>query len=548
MRQHRDEMLSRSRAVALGAAFMCCALLVVIAGVEPAAAAEPPPQLRVTAGERSAEAFLEQFCGPPTEEELTGCQISSLVAGFQFPALAAPPGSEVVIDTGLEATTVTVALSRPSGAGEDPAAPARRIDGRRWAFVMPSANARASIDVEYADGGSSSSLLTLRRIVADSEGRSSIDAHGDVVIWSERQEESGSQSGSYHLTAMTQDGVGRLPVAPRSVPFDVDLGPDEGGRLMAVYSRCEREPSTDDPGFVYAMPYPAYTRGDGCDIYRFDFATERERKVAGASTDQASEVLPSIWGDSIAFARVYERSGERGRVPHLYVRPLAGGSSQRQPGGSRGASGLPGPVSLDLYGRRLSFVWNYATGRGSGDSGGVSEVRLDTIGGSHRVLSQAGHEGTGGGASYASFLSPQGVDGRVVYGYQRVDIQASRSRSRSRTAVIAMRCAGPRCLAPTSCCATASPRATRASSGRPRASPAWPPPGVTTPSTSPSAATSSPGTAARPSSTSATWASAERLRPPGAPRHVPTGPIIAVVATVSFDCYRETPYMPGDAP
>lgn len=408
--------------MALAAAMVFWALLVVITGVEPAAAGDPPPKVRVTAGERSVEAFIEQSCRP-TSEGMTVCVMASLVAGFQFPALAAPPGSELVIDTGLEAATVAVALSRPSGGDQGEAAPARRIDGRRWAFVMPSANARASIDVQYADGGSSSSLLTLRRIVAESAGHSSVDAYGDVVIWSERQDGAGSRAGPYHLTALIEGGVRRLPVAPRSVPFDVDVGPDENGRVVAVYSRCEREASTADPGFVYSMPYPAYTRGDGCDIYRFDFATGQERKVAGASTAQASEMLPSIWGERIAFARVYEqRSGDRGRVPYLYARPLAGGSSQRLPGGSRGASGLPGPVSLDLYGRRLSFVWNHRTGRRSGDTGGVSEVRLDTIGAGHRVLSQASHEGTGKGDSYASFISPQGAAGRIFYGYQRVDI------------------------------------------------------------------------------------------------------------------------------
>jgi hypothetical protein len=115
-------------------------------------------------------------------------------------------------------------------------------------------------------------------------------------------------------------------------------------------------------------------------------------------------VLPSIWKDQIAFARVYEqREGLRGVVPYLYVRPVAGGSSDRQPGGSRGASGLPGPVSLDLYGRRLSFVWNYAT-----DDGGVSRLRLDTIGGSHDVLDSTRRRG-------ATFLSPQGIDGRLLY-------------------------------------------------------------------------------------------------------------------------------------
>lgn len=310
--------------MALGAVIGCCALLVVIGGVEPAGAVDPPPQLRVTAGERSAEAFVVQSCGPVGEGAPGVCRSVTLAAGFRFPALAAPPGSELVVDTGLEATTVAVALSRPSGAGQGEAAPARRIDGRRWAFAMPPANSRASIDVEYDDGGSSSSLLTLRRIVADGEGRSSVDAYGDVVAWSERQGQATSEGGPYHLTVLREGSVRRLPVAPRSLPFDVDLGPDEDGRVVAVYSRCEREPSTDDPGFVYSMPYPAYTRGGGCDIYRFDFATGQERKVAGASTDQASEVLPSIWGDSIAFARVYEqRSGERGRVS-LPLHPSSG--------------------------------------------------------------------------------------------------------------------------------------------------------------------------------------------------------------------------------
>jgi hypothetical protein len=270
---------------------------------------------------------------------------------------------------------------------------------------MPASNVRVTLDVAYQGGGRTESFLTLRRIVATSAGPTSVSAHGRVVAWSERAPAQGSSASAYHLTALVDGEVRRLAVAPRPVPFDVDLGPDREGRTVAVYSRCAREPELPATGRSLSGPYPPYTRGQGCDLYRFDFATATERKLAGASTDQASEALPSIWRDEIAFARVYEqRSGLRGRVPYLYVRPVDGGDSRRQPGGARGSTGLPGPISMDLYGRRLSFAWNYATAQDR-----VSELRLDTLRGSHRVLDRTR-------GPRATFLSPQGADGRIRYG------------------------------------------------------------------------------------------------------------------------------------
>jgi len=373
-----------------------------------AGAVEPPPELRVTAGERSATAFQVGYCRP-TGDGMFGCVTAALAAGFQFPALAAKPQSRVVVDTGLAASAVEVTFAPPDGGNEETvegSVAVTRIDDRRWAFAMGSATVRASLGVEYADGGSSDSLLTLRRIVAESPGAGSLAAYRDVVAWSERAED------GYHLTALVDGRTARLPVAPRSVPFDVDLGPSAEGRSVAVYSRCEAEATAEGPGLTQP-----HTSGRGCDLYRFDFDTARESKVAGASTREASEVLPSIWRDQIAFARVYEqRPGARGRVPYLYVRPLEGPRSERQPGGARGADGLPGPTSVDLYGRRLSFAWTYATG----DQAGVTELRLDTLGGGHRVLSSARYPGPGGEETSASFLSPQGVAGRILYAYQRV--------------------------------------------------------------------------------------------------------------------------------
>lgn len=373
-----------------------------------AGAAERPPQLRLTVGERSAEAFQVGYCRP-TADGGGMCATAALAAGVRFPALAAEPQARVVIDAGLPAKAVEVTLS-PLDAdhGERREATVTRIDDRHWAFSMGSTTARASFSVEYAAGGSSDSLLVLRRIIAESPGAGSLAAYGDVAAWSERAGE------AYRLVALVDGRVRRLPVASRPVPFDVDLGPAEDDRPVAVYSRCKNEAAAAGPRATLTHPY---TSGRGCDLHRYDFDTRRETKVAGASTAQASEMLPSIWRDQIAFARVYERrAGARGLVPYLYVRPLAGGRSERQPGGARGRDGLPGPTSIDLYGRRLSFAWNYATG----DHSGITELRLDTLGGGHRVLSRARYPGLDDAGTYASFLSPQGVDGRILYGYQRI--------------------------------------------------------------------------------------------------------------------------------
>lgn len=64
--------------------------------------------------------------------------------------------------------------------------------------------------------------------------------------------------------------------------------------------------------------------------------------------------------------------GRRGVLPYIYTRPLDGGRSERQPGSSRGRTGLPGPTSMDLYGDNLSFSWRFAradSDQGEGDNG-----------------------------------------------------------------------------------------------------------------------------------------------------------------------------------
>ena len=70
---------------------------------------------------------------------------------------------------------------------------------------------------------------------------------------------------------------------------------------------------------------PDWPRGRGCDLYRFDFATGRETRIATANSPGASEFLPSVWKATVAFARVYERKrGLKGERAYLYARPIAG--------------------------------------------------------------------------------------------------------------------------------------------------------------------------------------------------------------------------------
>jgi hypothetical protein len=217
-----------------------------------------------------------------------------------------------------------------------------------------------------------------------------------------------------------------VPVRPRSVPFDVDLGPDDRTlHIVAVYSRCRRDPPLRrDPaiGNVIAQ-MPDWARGRGCNVYKFDFETDRESKVVSTDSPQASEFLPSIWNGRIAFARVRERRKGLERMrPYIYLR-RGHARSRRLPNGPRSTRRLctgkprrcrsqvePGPTAMDLRGTRLAFGW---------DSGGPSSaVYLDLIGrdsASRRRLVL----GTSGSVQAEQMVSPAINAGYVFWGFIR---------------------------------------------------------------------------------------------------------------------------------
>lgn len=251
--------------------------------------------------------------------------------------------------------------------------------------------------------------------IAEPAGPSKVSTHAGVTAYSVR-----GTDGRWRLVHDTNtDGrAQQVPIAPRGVPFDVDLGPGTDGQVLAVYSRCEQEPQMDRRS---TGPAPAWATARGCDLYRYDFRSQREVRLDGPSTFD-TEVLPTIWRDRVGFVRIYQgREGLRGRAPYVYVRET-GRRSQRQPGGGRGVSGLPGPLGLDLDDALLGMVWTYER-----EHGGVSEIRLGTPTADGREVTKI--DGQGWRNSVARYLTPAVSQQMVFAGFQRSMPGGDASRS-----------------------------------------------------------------------------------------------------------------------
>jgi len=192
--------------------------------------------------------------------------------------------------------------------------------------------------------GAESMLAQLKR-------PSPVSAYDGRVVWSAFD----FKIGRYRLMTFVDGVTTAVPIAPRSSPFDADLGPDARGRTTAVYSRCRSEPrgGWGDTGL-------AWDASRGCDLYSFGFEDGRERRIAGASRGDASEYLPSIWRGRVAFTRVFERRGTP-RLAGIVVRRLADGHEEPVPGGS--PTGDPnvaaGPAGIDLGPRYVAYVWRF---------------------------------------------------------------------------------------------------------------------------------------------------------------------------------------------
>ena len=190
-----------------------------------------------------------------------------------------------------------------------------------------------------------------------------LSTHEGTAAWSTYD----ASAGAWFLVTRTGGLLERAAVAPRSVPFDVDLGTDASGRVVAAYSRCRRDPAG------------AEVAGRGCDLYAYDLYSRRERRLAGPSTAAASEYMPSLADGRVAFGRV-----ERGRTG-VHVRPRKG-PARRVRGGTQNGDDRTGLTGLDLYRDDLAFTWRTMGPAGPDQPYGASELRVDDLVGRTQTL------------------------------------------------------------------------------------------------------------------------------------------------------------------
>jgi hypothetical protein len=197
------------------------------------------------------------------------------------------------------------------------------------------------------------------------------------LVWSARD----AVSGGYRLMDAFHGAIRPLPVAERTVPFDVGLGPGPDGRPLAVYSRCAKEPADLDFDGL-----PRWADATGCKLRVYSFATRRERGLPGQASSGRSGFLPSVWRRRIAFFRAPPAATPaRGvPVPGLRLGRLDGrGDARTLPVGDGPISPSPHvrlrlltPSALHLVGHHLVLGLQWSGTSAAQGGHGTTDIRL----------------------------------------------------------------------------------------------------------------------------------------------------------------------------
>ncbi|MGH2978478.1 MAG: hypothetical protein ACRDLQ_02415 [Solirubrobacterales bacterium] len=237
--------------------------------------------------------------------------------------------------------------------------------------------------------------------------KTAVSAHDGHVVWNELD----VPTGRWYLRHRFGGASARLPIAPRSAQFDVDVGPDRRGRAVAVYSRCAQEPAVA-AGLALS---PDWMTAGGCDIYQVDLATGKERRLRRVSSRRGSETTPSIWKRTIAFAR---RRPPR-RTARIYLHRAGRARLVRVSGGTvpgclRTCKPRPygGPDALDLGSRSIAYLWRLVNGNVVGVGVGW-ELRSVRFGSRRAALLASGY--VGGACGFALPSSPHAAGRGVIY-------------------------------------------------------------------------------------------------------------------------------------
>jgi len=254
-------------------------------------------------------------------------------------------------------------------------------------------------------------------VVADLARDTPIAAHGGVVAWSSFD----AASNRYALVLRQGDVTATARTATARRAFDVSLGPDTRGRVVALYTRCR-------------------TATRGCDVYRYDLSTRREHKLRSVSSPSFDEAWPAQWRDRVTFSRrartrvigtFDHRPDPRRKGPLLACDiPFVKTLSSRAPSRRLDRSQCGSTDGMAIRGDTIVHV----AGVSLGGAGSESQVRrLRTRGGAAVILARTG----GGEGGFSPFTSPSlskssvwltriGRRERAKQGFLRIDLRSKR--------------------------------------------------------------------------------------------------------------------------
>ena len=242
-------------------------------------------------------------------------------------------------------------------------------------------------------------------VLAPATNDAPLTAYGGWVVWSELTPADG-----WALTAWHGGRKLRLPVATRSIPFDVDAGPDERGRPVVLYSRCTSDttpalPYRSGQGFEGPAGIPRWSLSSGCTLRRLTLDGGRERTLRPPGAAGASDTTPTQWRGQIAFARLRTHrsvmqlmrwspaSGRLTQLPH-------GSVPRNCPFRSCAGARYSGEVQqMDLGPRNLAFLWRVAA-PGVIGAGAGWELRAYDLRTRRRSLFAFGYESGACGAAH----------------------------------------------------------------------------------------------------------------------------------------------------
>jgi hypothetical protein len=215
--------------------------------------------------------------------------------------------------------------------------------------------------------------------VAEIGRESPVAAYAGWEAWSAFDE----ASSQYTLTLRDPSGaVKSAPLAPSTTPWDVSLGPDTAGNVVAVYRSCG---------------------ADGCDVRRLNVATGREQALRTVSSPRYDEATPAIWRSTVVFTR------HIGRCDVPYVKDLSSSKPSRRLLKSKCLTTAAGHAAIRASRIVISSVdLSHADSNGAGRKTSELRLYLSTAAGSHVIDQQAfGEE--------SNLFGQVALDGRFAY-------------------------------------------------------------------------------------------------------------------------------------